>query len=673
MRVSTLAIFIPTVQEVCLSPVDQRAAWEAFVHSQRVLDGVPRNIVTSWQRSRLRLEPFQHVRLQQLSAYHLLSTQLANFNLISLARPVMEEIFQFLEHTQSAIFLTNNAGYVLEVVGHSDVIRELAALGMTPGGQFSEETIGTNSVSMAILERFPSAVRGYEHFLKQFHTLDEYAAPIFDLGGMPLGTICLMHYHHIPNLNGLALVNMGAKVIESQRQSDLLLAEQKGQLAQLNKILSAISESILVWNDEGTLIHINDAAQELIHISAQHALGRSYTDFINFPSFIQEAIAQRQPVTDVEAAFSVENQQIDSVLSLRFIIHNDQVQFVILILRAEKAVRKLVISQYGAYSSATLDSFIGESPRMQEIRRQVRICADADGAVLVRGEGGTGKTILAGAIHNEGRRKDNPFVTFPCSAYSNEMLALELFGYEEEGERSFQRVGQPSKFELARGGTLFIQDLDLLPLEAQAALLNVLELNIVQRLGSARPLPVDTRIIASTSANMEKLVARGIFRSDLYYRISVFEIKLPPLREQPEDIPLLVERILTRLEKQLGHSLQLAPGMMDVLQRYNWPGNIQELEIVLERAAAFAGEGGYIGPMHLPEFMFYPSEELVGAPVAESQVQPLDEMELELILRTARMCRGNQSHMAQILGISRTTLWRKLKVFQLSPRDLRRA
>jgi len=650
----------------------QRAAWEAFVHSQRASDQVPQNLISSWQRSRLRLDPFQHVRLQQLSAYHLLSAQLASFNLISLARPVMEDLFQFIEHSQCAIFLTNNAGYVLEVVGHSDIVREMASFGMTPGGQFSEETIGTNAVSMAILERIPATIRGYEHYLKQFHTLDGYAAPIFDLGGMLLGTICLVNYHHIPNTNGLCLVNLGAKVIESQRQADLLLAEQKGQLAQLSKILSAISESILVWNEEGKLIHINDAAQEMARISAQHVLGRPYHEVISFPTFIEDAIDQRQSVTDVEVSLKVKEKQIDTILSLRFIIQNEKLQYVIVILRAEKAVRKLVISQYGAYSSATLDSFIGESHHMQEIRRQVRICAGADGAVLVRGEGGTGKTILAGAIHNESRRKDNPFITFPCSAYSNEMMAVELFGYEDEGERSLERAGQPSKFELARGGTLFIQDIDLLPLEAQAALLNVLELDIVQRLGSKRAIPIDTRIIASTSANMEKLVARGIFRSDLYYRISVFEIKLPPLREQPEDIPLLVERILSRLEKQLGHSLQMAPGMMDVLKRYMWPGNIQELEIVLERAAAFAGEGGFIGPMHLPEFMFYTSEGISGLSLAESEVQPLDEMELELILRTARMCNGNQTKMAQILGISRTTLWRKLRLHHLSPQDLRR-
>jgi transcriptional activator for dhaKLM operon len=490
---------------------------------------------------------------------------------------------------------------------------------------------------------------------------------------MPLGALCVVNYHHIPNMNALCLANLGAKVIESQRQSDMLLAEQKGQLAQLNKILSAISESILVWNEESVLIHINESAQELTNLSAQHALGHIYSEFIEFPPFIKEAIEHRQPITDVEASLKVGEKAIDSIMSLRFIIQNDRVQYVILILRAEKAVRKLVMSQYGAFSLATLDSFIGESPRMHEIRRQVRICADADGSVLIRGEGGTGKTILAGAIHNEGRRKDNPFITFPCSAYSNEMVAVELFGYEEEGDRLFERAGQPSKFELARGGTVFIQDVDLLPLEAQAALLNVLELEIVQRVGSSRPVPVDTRIIVSTSANMEKLIARGIFRSDLYYRINVFEIKLPPLREQPEDIPLLVDRILSRLEKQFGHTLQMAPGMMDVLKRYNWPGNIQELEIVLERAAAFAGEGGFIGPMHLPEFMFYPSETVLGLPLSQSDVQPLDEMEMELILRTAQMCKGNQTKMAQILGISRTTLWRKLKMHRLSPQDLKRS
>jgi transcriptional activator for dhaKLM operon len=246
-----------------------------------------------------------------------------------------------------------------------------------------------------------------------------------------------------------------------------------------------------------------------------------------------------------------------------------------------------------------------------------------------------------------------------------------LLGYDESIENT-RMSGRPSKFELAQGGTLFFQDVDALPLEAQAVLINALELGVVQRLGSQRAVEVEARVIASTSADMEALISQGAFRPDLYYRLSTFTITLPPLRERPRDIPLVADRILARFTRQLGYQISLAPEVMDVFRKYAWPGNIREMEAVLGRAATQIAGAGVIGLAHIPNAVRLMETKPQNVDQSlQVKVSSLREMERETILLMMQMYRGNVSRMAQVLGISRTTLWRKLKAYGLDPEDYR--
>jgi transcriptional regulator with PAS, ATPase and Fis domain len=288
----------------------------------------------------------------------------------------------------------------------------------------------------------------------------------------------------------------------------------------------------------------------------------------------------------------------------------------------------------------------------------------------VRGESGTGKNLLANAIHNESFRREGPFFIFPCSSIPNELVITELLGYDA-GFSNKRPGGRPSKFELAQGGTLYFQDVDALPLEAQSVLLNVLDLGMIQRLGSDHPIPVDVRIIASSSADMERLIAQGNFRADLFYRLSTFEITIPPLRERLQDIPLLADRILIRLARQHSRPLSLAPDVIQLFKKYDWPGNVRELEAVLGRAVLQAGVSEVVGPMHIPESIRYPRSDEPDRPYSYSPA-PLFAVERQVILEAAQYCNGNVSEMARMLGIGRTTLWRKLKQFNISAKDFKR-
>jgi len=552
-----------------------------------------------------------------------------------------------------------------------NMIKTAEQFGFNTGAVISESQCGTNAFALAITERIPMRVRGGEHFLKQLHELAGVASPIFDVSGRPMGSLGLLNMADQQHPHSLGLTIAGARAIEGQHQTDLLLGEQNSQLAGLNAILAAISDGILVWNADNILLHINTAATKVFEMPSKVLVGRRIDEFIGFPLFIQEALLRKEPLTDVEANLNIGERTVSCVLSLRFVINNNDLQTTIVTLRQEKDVRQLVQRQVGAQALATMDDITGESAEIRKVIRQAKTAAEARASILLRGESGTGKNMLASAIHNESSRRDGPFLIFACSTVPNEMVVSELLGFDEGLTRK-RPGGRPSKFELANGGTMFFQDIDALPLEAQAILLNVLDLGIVQRLGSDRPIPIDVRVIAAASANanIEELISQGNFRADLYYRLSSFEIIIPPLRSRSRDISLLVEKILTRLSRQLNRPLSLAPGTLDVLKKYPWPGNIRELEAVLSRAAVQAGVSEVIGPMHLPDFIHQPLHLHLDSP-DYTPAKSLSEIERQALLQAARLCNGNVSQMAKILEIGRTTVWRKLKEFEISPEDFR--
>ena len=646
-------------------------AWQKFITNQELQSIVPPLIASSWQRCWGRVNPNNKLEFTRMGSEYMLASQTASFDLMAIARPVMEDIYQCIQKSGTAILLTNSIGCVLDLVGDDEILKIMYGWGCGVGSILSEELIGTSSFGLALTERMPVQVAGREHFVRQFHIATGAAAPMFDISGRLLGVLGIAMPIERYHIHSLGLVAAAARAIENQRQSDVLFAEQNSQLGQLNTILSAISDGILVLNANDVLVHANNAASQMLGIPSKLMMGKQSETLLSMPPFLSKAVSQRTPLIDVEGIIKVDQREINCLISLDFVFKSqNELQWIIVTLRSGKKVRKLVQRQVGANATLTLDDIPGDSPQLHRVRSFVRSAAGAQASILIRGEVGTGKNALASAIHNAAYRKDGPFVVFSCSSVPNELVISELLGYEE-GDENRHLSGRPSKFELADGGTLFFQDVDVLPLEAQSVLLNALELGVIQRLGSQRAVEVNTRVIASTSASMEALIAQGAFRPDLYYRLSTFTVTLPPLRERSRDIPLVVNRILTRFEKQLGYQVVLTPEVMDVFKKYPWPGNIREVEAVLGRAATQVVGAGVIGLADIPANV----RRMETAPQSVRpllQVSSLDEMEHETILLTAQMQRGNVSRMAHALGISRTTLWRKLKLYRIDPEEYRR-
>jgi transcriptional regulator with PAS, ATPase and Fis domain len=309
----------------------------------------------------------------------------------------------------------------------------------------------------------------------------------------------------------------------------------------------------------------------------------------------------------------------------------------------------------------SLDWVMGESPSMQEAKEVAIHAAASDLPVLIVGETGTGKEIFAHAIHQLSSRHERPLVRVNCAAIPAELFESELFGYEAGAFTGASPKGKPGKFELADKSTIFLDEVGELPVPMQAKLLRVIQDREVERVGGTRPLKLDFRVIAATNRNLTTMLARGGFRKDLFYRLNIFLLKTPPLRQIRSDIPRLAYHLLSLIRDQSGPPCRIEPEAMHTLMAYNWPGNVRELRNVLERASSVAKEGS-IGQEHLPQEI---RDCETMNPVIPDGSQTLKyEMALAergAIQRALSQARGNRAEAARLLGIHRTGLYQKMK------------
>jgi DNA-binding NtrC family response regulator len=315
------------------------------------------------------------------------------------------------------------------------------------------------------------------------------------------------------------------------------------------------------------------------------------------------------------------------------------------------------------------DQLVGQTPEMQKIYRMVAQVARTNTTVLITGESGTGKELLARAIHHQSPRRDQPFVAVNPAAIPETLIESELFGHEKGSfTGAFQR--KLGKFELAQGGTLFLDEIATLRSELQAKLLRVLQEREIERVGGTRAIKIDVRIIAATNADVPAAVRAGTFREDLFYRLNVVHVGVPPLRSRTDDIPLLVDHFVRRYVQESGKRIEgLTPDALELLRGYRWPGNVRELQNVIERAVVLT-DGPTIGVDDLPLEL-----SLGVASALPEELLPLNEasdrFEQQLVLRMLDRARGNVSEAARLLGLHRNSLKAKLARWKIRARDLR--
>jgi transcriptional regulator with GAF, ATPase, and Fis domain len=328
-----------------------------------------------------------------------------------------------------------------------------------------------------------------------------------------------------------------------------------------------------------------------------------------------------------------------------------------------------------ATESITMDSLVvGRSVRMRAVFEFLRVIGNSESTVLITGESGTGKEVTATLIHEQSRRRHRPFVAVSCALFSETLIESELFGHER-GAFTGAIKDRAGRFEMAEGGTIFLDDIDDVPLAMQVKLLRVLQNRTVERLGGVRPVPVNVRVIVGTKRDLRQLVAEGKFREDLYYRLNVLPVTLPPLRERPEDIPDFVEHFLSRYFRRRGENVPaISESVKEAFRRYAWPGNIRELENACERMAQTCScgtirvgcvEAGILfkaaaaSPVPAAPPSIAPALVIPEAPDAVHAISlddRLREVEANLISWALKMSNGNKSKAAMFLGVKRSTL-----------------
>ncbi|MCA9937244.1 MAG: PTS-dependent dihydroxyacetone kinase operon transcriptional regulator DhaR [Anaerolineales bacterium] len=643
--------------------------WLAFMDSGQVpphlAAAADPAVLQSWRRCALRAGTSP--RPKSLREPALTSILRAQSDFIALSTPFLEDMYQFMEGSDCAILLADGTACVLALGGNATMSATIDRMGLGQGSYWAEGQLGTTALGMCMLEAMPIQVVGAEHYFQAFHHLSTSAAPIHHVNGRIIGIIAIVAPVTAVTSHTLSLVMSVARAISGQLQTDLFLEEANRRLTEVNTVLEAIDEGVIAWNESGQINHINPQAGRLLRLNPATVLGQVLSEVMRLPEVLKKAINENRELQDVEMNFHVNGTAISCLLSLRPInAGSNQPIGHIAMLRPIEHVRRLVQQQVGAQATLKLEDMSDQSAAMRRILRQARTAARGTAPVLLRGEGGVGKNYLARAIHNDSDRADKPFLSINCRAIPHELMPQEFLGYEKMDASS----GRPSKFELANHGTLLLDQIEGLSLEMQAALVHVIETSHIMRLGSSHPAPVNVRIMAATSANLEQAVSDGNFLPHLYYRFGIFSITVPPLRDRVEDIPLLAESFLARVTLREKRPTRIDDEALAILRRYPWPGNVRELENALERAMNQCTDS-VIRVEDLPEVVRR-GRVLTGWSPQPQPILTVAEAEREAIIRAGWACEGRVGEMAQQLQMGRTTLWRKMKRLDISPAQFRR-
>nr|WP_321353413.1 sigma-54-dependent Fis family transcriptional regulator [uncultured Methanoregula sp.] len=602
-----------------------------------------------------------------------------NQTLAAHALPVMETLFAQIAGTRSMVLLTDPQGVILHAVGDDDFVARADRVALRPGGVWSEERKGTNAIGTALTSGQAVQVHAGQHYLRAHQFLTCACVPILDPQGVALGALDVSGDHRGQSPHTMALVRMSAQMVENHLWSKVHEDAVCLRFHARPEFLGTLMEGLAAFTPEGRFLSANRSGQFQLGMSLQ-AL-QAYTFASLFGMEMASVLAHCRRAAPgllslrLPSGVSVMAEVGYRPASARWTVPNAGVPRPAEVPTAAPRPARLSGLRYLNTGDAQLAHVIERVTKL--LGRGI--------ATLILGETGTGKELLARAMHHDGPRRQGPFVAVNCAAIPESLIECELFGYEEGAFTGARRKGSAGKIVQAHGGTLFLDEIGDMPLSMQARLLRVLQERSVVPLGGARAVEVDVNVVCATHRNLREMMAAGTFRQDLYYRLNGLVVRLPALRERT-DLSVIVERMLRTLPEDGpsgGHPaqpLRVAPDVMALLQGYGWPGNLRQLANVLRTAALMAeGEApeGEIRRHHLPEDFLEdcltpaPQETVAAtqlgvAPLGAAQpegaaVQRLVSVTAGALEQALATHGGNVSAAARALGVSRNTVYRYLR------------
>ncbi|MGV3487567.1 MAG: sigma 54-interacting transcriptional regulator [Tuberibacillus sp.] len=475
-------------------------------------------------------------------------------------------------------------------------------------------------------------------------------------------------------LPGIKLMPSKASVLEAIEMAENLVCarfHERKLSEQLRMVLETSQDGIFVISKDSQIVLANTKAIHLTRQKKEDIVNKQISWVFHQEKDLLQ-LAKKEHEFDGEIAkvhdhvfsvskriISVGEEQVGWVITLQDVT---QIQ------KLEQSIRRK-LSDTGFIAKQNIDDMVAVSPNMKNVVQKIKLFSRTDSTVLLLGETGTGKELVAQSIHNQSQRKNRPFVPINCGALPSNLLESELFGYVPGAFTGANRNGKVGLFELAHMGTIFLDEIDAIPLELQSRLLRVIQEREIMRIGGSSIIPIDVRIIAATHSDLKSDIQKGKFRSDLFYRLNVLQISLPPLRERQDDIPLLADKLLNKISTRYKcEKPVLNEAFLNTFTQYSWPGNIREMENILERIVVLSNSDI---PQHIifneinDEFGTKLNQEINmddGEIPEETEVGgTLKDFERQVILKQLELNGGNKDLTAKKLGISRATLWRKLK------------
>jgi PAS domain S-box-containing protein len=640
------------------STVEKRN-WENFIRSGRVdPDAVPSPILDSWHRCLQAEVEFAGGRCQDILSVKELEKR--QNQLLEVAEPLMDALCHYLRGFGFVIVLTDSDGYILKSVGALESLRRAESINFGPGANWSELSVGTNAIGTALAMGRALQVTGPEHYNDGHHLWTCAATPIQDHEGRIVGCLDISGPRENARFNIMDMGLATARFIEERLYLEQAQRFMERSNKYMNTALDSVNDGIVSVNMHGVIDGANASAARLLGLERRLLLGKRIDEALPLKAAAR-LLREENRGRKETMVLPTRSGEVRCLVSAQPIHEDCGTGVVITLTEASRQAPHHTRGPVGRPVRYSFEHIIGESPAMVEAVQRARMAAQSRSTVLILGESGTGKEVFAQAIHQEGLNRNGPFVSINCGAIPRELIQSEFFGHVEGAFTGAARGGRQGKLEQAHGGTLFLDEIADLPLDMQANLLRVLEDEYFSPVGSNRVIRSEVRYIAATNRPLFREVRAGRFREDLYYRLNVVVLTVPPLRERGQDVHLLTDFHLSRLSRALNKPVaRVDQSFREILAEHDWPGNVRELINVLEQAINFM-PGHELCPEHLPPYL---QNRITPNPqVIMDEVIPLDLLEKYAIEQALSHCQYNISRVAQALGIGRNTLYSKMKKY----------
>lgn len=636
-----------------------RQKWKELHHNPDSRNTLRPEIRDSWERSydyninpMLRENPYictqtEFLQYQDNAGY-----------LIEASNRVMNSLFEFVAGTGFVVILADANMCILKVIGDAESLTWSNNARLVEGSLWTEELIGTNAGALSIALAKPVSVFGYEHFCLFSHVAACSCAPIIDQGRL-IGSLGMVAPFSKVSNHTLGMVVAATKHIRSH------LAMEKARRYH-EVIMESMSEGLFTLDLSGNVTYMNENCARIFNFPRHGVVGRNIYDLFGHNKenhYFINKITQGRSTTDEIFSLIIGRETVHCSVTCNPLKNLDSADGgSVVIVRESHRINRLVRNYIGGGAKVTYDDIVGKDPKFLQVLKTSKAAASSSSNVLLLGESGTGKDIVAQAMHNASPRKNNSYLAINCAALPRDLIASELFGYEDGAFTGARKGGNVGKFELADQGTIFLDEIGDMPLDIQASLLRVLEEKKVMRLGGNKLIPVNVRVIAATNKDLESEIERNRFRRDLFYRLGVIKITIPPLRERPEDILPLAETFIggtcKRFNKQL---MKMTPEVVDAFLEYDWPGNVREMQNVIEASTQLAT--GNLITYDLVSDYFTPRIQNKQPDNRENVTVAV--IEKQMILDSLIKFKYNKTEVAKALGISRRTLYRRLAEYEI--------